>query len=130
MEGEVEAADQHEDDGDRIDGGTVEVCEACVMRADAREADGRHHVHDGVFPFHACQMVGDRAGDGDAEIDDVERLGRVGDAGRQAVLLEGARRLGLDDLRAAHAEQRENGHGQHDEAHAADPREEAAPAVQ
>ena len=75
---------------------------------------GRHHVHDGVFPFHACQMVGDRAGDGDAEIDDVERLGRVGNAGRQAVLLEGARRLGLDDLRAAHAEQRENGHGQHD----------------
>ena len=63
------------------------------------------------------------------EVHRVQRLGGAGDARRQALVLHRARRLGAHDLMAAHAQQRQNGHGQHQDAHAADPDQRGAPQV-
>ena len=99
------------------------------MCGNARKTHRRHHVHDGVAPVHAGEMVGNCTGNGNAEVNEVERACSFCNAGRKTRFLEGPARLCLHDLSAADAEQRQNGDGHDDDAHAAQPGKKASPAV-
>ena len=59
-----------------------------------------------------------------------EGLGGLGDAGRELLVLHRARRLGLEELHAADPQQRQDRDRQHDDSHAAEPLQRAAPHVQ
>ena len=58
-----------------------------------------------------------------------QRLGGLGDARRQLGVLHRAGRFGAVHLHAADAQQRQDGHRQHDDAHAAQPVQRVAPQV-
>jgi hypothetical protein len=107
----------------------VEVAEAGVVRREAAQRQRRAHVHEGVRPAHAAPAVGEEARQRQREVQQVQRLGGVGDARRQLGFLERSRRLRLEHLRAADAEHRQDRHRQHQDAHAADPLQEVAPDV-
>ena len=123
---ELGAGNQHEDDADQLDGGAVEVADAGVVGRKAAEGDGGEAVADGVEQAHAGQPVGGGAGDGEAEIDVPQGLGRFGDARRQLGILDRAGNFGAVQQHAADAEHGQHRHRQHDDAHAAQPLQELA----
>ena len=86
-------------------------------------------VADRVEPVHARELERDDAGHRDQEVDEPQRLRRLRDARRELLVLDRTRRLGLVELHAADAEQRQDGDHQHDDAHAAEPAERVTPEV-
>ena len=126
---EVHAGNQHEDDGDRFDGRRVEIAEARVVGREAAEAHCRKGMADRVEPLHAGPLVGQHAGHRDADIDKPEAFRRLGDARGHLGILHRPRRLGLEHLPAADAEQRQDRDGQHDQAHAPQPNQLVSPQV-
>ena len=74
-------------------------------------------------------MVGNRTGNGNSEVDEVERSRGFCNAGSKTCFLERTARLRLHDLSAANAEKRKDGDGHDDDAHAAQPGKKASPAV-
>ena len=130
MRREIEACRQHEGDSHGLDRLRVEVGEARVARGEAAQAHGREAVDDRVHPRHAGQAERDDAREGHDRIHRPEPLGGVADSRRELGVLHAARALRLEELAAAHAQERQDGHRQDDDPHAADPDHERAPDVE
>ena len=118
---EADSRERHEDDRDAFDGRAVEVAEARVMGGKTADGHRGEGMADGVEGVHASEPVGDAAGGGEAQVDEPQRLGRLGDARRELGVLDRPRRLGAIELHSADAEHRQHRHRQHDDAHAAEP---------
>ena len=121
VQGEADAGQRHEDDCDAFDGRAVEVAQARVTGGEAADGHRGECVADRVEGVHAGEPVGDAASGGEAEVDEPQRLGRLGDARRELGVLDRPRRLGAIELHSADAEHRQHRHCQHDDAHAAEP---------
>ncbi len=117
----IDRRQKHEHHRDHVDQRAVEITHAGVVGREAADRDGRKGVADRIEHAHAGQPVGQAAGNGQAQIDVPQRLGRLGDARRQLAVLHRAGRLGPVQLHATDAEHRQYRDRQHDDAHAAEP---------
>src|SRR5688500_17708624 len=105
------------------------MAEARVVRREAAERQRRKRVHHRVEAAHAAEPVTKRARRRDADVHEPQRLRRILDARGEPALLEWPRRLRIEDLAAADAEQRQYRDGEHDEPHAAEPLQKTAPEI-
>jgi hypothetical protein len=121
MQREVHPAQQHEHDRDRFDHRAVEVADTGVVGRKAADGDGRERMRDGVEDLHPRRPVGRCAGHRQTDVDKPEIACRLRNAGSQLGILHGTGHLGSEELHAADTEQREDGHGQYDDAHATKP---------
>ena len=121
MQRETNTADQHEHGGDNVDGRAVPVRHGRIVGGEAAGGNSAETVANGIEHSHAGQPVGQRAGDGDGQVDVPQRLGGLGDARRQLGLLHRAGDFRLVQLHATNAQHRQDRHRQHDNAHAAQP---------
>ena len=99
----------------------VEVAEADVM---CRETAGRHggkRVSDGVEQAHAGRPVRGGAGHSETQIDRPQGARGLLDARRHLGVLDRPRRLGAQQLHATDTQQRQDRHGQNDDAAATQP---------
>ena len=129
IQGEVAARAEHEHQRDRLHQRRVVIAQALVVRRQPAQAHRGEHVHERFLRRHAGQPVGQRTGQREQHVDAPQALGRLGHARGELGVLHRAGRLGLEELAAAHAQQRQHGHGQDQDAHAADPLHEGAPHV-
>ena len=58
MEGEIDPGNEHEDDGDQLDGVAVEKTDAGVMGRETADGNGGEGMTDGVEDGHARHPVG------------------------------------------------------------------------
>src|SRR5690606_14751901 len=121
MQGKVDPGEDHEQQADQLDRRAVVIADAGVMAGEAANGHGGETVADGSEQRHDGQPVGDRAGQGQATIDEPQYLGGFGDARGELVFLQRARHFRPVQLHAADAQQRQYRHGQHDDPHAAEP---------
>jgi hypothetical protein len=105
------------------------MAETGIVAGEAAQAHGRKGVHDGIEPVHPGPVQAKDAQHGDNSVNAPEALGGLRHARGQLRVLHRSRRLGLEHLAAADAEQRQDRHRQHDQAHAAEPDHHAAPEV-
>ena len=126
---EVEHRDHHEDHQHRFDRRRIEAGDARVTGREPAQGHRRKRVTDRLVPGHPQGLERQDAQDGQSGIQQPEVLGRLGDARRELRFLDRPGRLGLVELHAAHAQDREDGDRQHDDAHAAVPVQGVAPQV-
>ena len=91
------------------------------MRRIAAGGDRRETVRDGVERRHAGPPVGERAGDGDRDVDAAQLLRGPRDARRELRVLDRPRRFGAHELHAADAQHRQQRDSEHDHADTAEP---------
>ena len=121
VQGEIDPGDEHEHHGDGLDGHAVEVADAGVMGGEAADGHGGEGVSDGVEGVHAGGPVGQCAQDGEGYVDEPQGACRLADARGQLAVLHGAGGFGAVELHATDAQHGQDGHRQHDDAHAAEP---------
>ncbi len=81
---------------------------------------------DGIEQGHARHPVRQGAEGGEQQIDEPERLGRLGDTRGDLVVLDRPRNFGAIELHAPDAEQRQYGYRQHYDPHAPQPLQQLA----
>ena len=124
MQAEIDARDNHEEDGDRLHRGTGEVAKARVVGRKAADGHGGEGMANGVEWRHSREPVRQSASQRDAEVNQPQRLCGFGDAWPELRILDRSRRLGAVKLHAAHSQHRQHGNRQHDDAHAPQPLQE------
>ena len=77
---EVDAADEHEGYCNPLDGGRLEMADACVVRREPARGDGRKGVAHGVKAVHARKEEARGAGYGKEQVDRPNPVGRSGNA--------------------------------------------------
>ena len=126
MEGEVHPGDDHEDDQHAVDVSAVEPGDARVPRG---ESPGRHRaedVVDGVEDAHAAEEEEDETRNRDDDVDQPEGAGRLRDP-RLQLVLDRPRDLRPEELPPSHPEKGEDGDGEDDDPHPAQPLGHGAP---
>ncbi|MNG89828.1 hypothetical protein D3C79_487060 [compost metagenome] len=126
MQGEVDAGQQQEQHSDQVDGRAVEETYAGIVSREAAHRQGGEGVADGIEQRHPRHPVGQGTEGGQQQVDEPERLGRLGDARGHLVVLDRPRDLGAIELHAPDAEQGQNGHRQHYDPHASQPLQQLA----
>ncbi len=111
----------------QLDGQGIEVPDAGVVGGEAPEGQRRKSVAHGIEPIHAGESQGNDARRREPRVHRPQQFGGLPDARRQFAVLHGAGHFGAIDLHPAHAEHGQDGHGEHDDAHAAEPGEEMPP---
>src|SRR5690606_13646230 len=91
---ESHGTQQHENDGDEIDQGTVEKADTGVVGREASGGDGGKGVADGIEEAHAGRPICQGAEYRQTQINVPECLGGLGDARSQLVVLDGPGSLG------------------------------------
>ncbi len=121
MQRKVDPRNKHEQHGDRVNQGTVEIPHVRVVSGKSADGHRAEAMAKRIEEGHAGRPVRQQARDGDACVDIPERLGRLRDFRRQLRVLDRTRRFGSIELHAADAEHRQNGDGKHDDPHSAEP---------
>ncbi|VTR71275.1 hypothetical protein DESC_920014 [Desulfosarcina cetonica] len=129
MQGEVDAGQQHEQGDDPIDVNAVKIGHGGILGGKAARGHGGEGVVQGIEERHAANHQQRRLGNGEQRVHLPENHGRVADA-RFELVRHRAGHLGLVELHAADAQKGQNGDGEHDDAHAPQPLNEAAPEQQ
>ncbi len=119
--GEIHRRQQHEYDQHELDGGRIEIPDAGIMRGKTAQPHRGKGVADRIQPIHSRQLQRHDTCQRDTCINQPKVARRLGDARRERGILHRPRRLSLEQLASADAEQRQYGHRQHDDAHAAQP---------
>ncbi|MNH10031.1 hypothetical protein D3C79_694960 [compost metagenome] len=126
VQGKVDAGQQQEQHRDQVDGRAVEEADAGIVGREAPHRQGGEGVTDGIEQGHAGHPVGQGAERRQQQIDEPERLGRLGDARGDLVVLDRPRDLGTVELHAPDTEQRQDGDRQHYDPHAPQPLQQLA----
>ena len=129
VQGKVDAGQDHEDDDDRVDVNTVVVGNRSVAGGESAGGHGGKGVAECIIQAHAAQQQQHDLRQRHESVDLPEDHGRVADARFEFVRHRGGN-LGLVKLHAADAQKRQDRDREHDDAHAAQPLDEAAPEQQ
>ncbi len=121
MDGEIDAARQHEDDGDELDQRAVEIGETGIMGREAAGGDGGEGMADGVEETHPGEPERQCAGAGQADIEHPQRTCRLRDPGRGFLVLGDPGGLRPIQLHPADAHERQDRDGEDDDAHSPEP---------
>ena len=125
-QGEVGRGQEHEEGCGIFDGGGVEVGHGLRVGGEAPGGDGGKAVIDGIEEGHAAEVVGEDAAAGDEKIDRPEPMGGGRDARMEFAHLQSGG-FGREEFLLADAHGGEDGEGEKDDAHTANPVGEAAP---
>ena len=101
--------------------GLAKIADAGVVRRIAARGHGGERVADRVEQRHPRGPVGQHTGRREQQVDEPQGLGGAGDARRELRVLHRPWSLGLEELHAADAEQRQQRDGEHHDADAAEP---------
>ena len=129
MQGKVDAGQHHEDDDDRVDVNAVVVGNRSVAGGESAGGHGGKGVAERIVKAHAAQQQQHDLRQRHESVDLPEDHGSVADA-RFELVRHRAGNLGLVELHAADAQKRQDRDRKHDDAHAAQPLDEAAPEQQ
>ncbi len=105
------------------------MTDAGVIGRKTAEGQRRESMTDCVEPIHAGEPQRHDARRCQSGIYRPQQLGGLPDARRELAVLHRSGHLGAVNLHAAHAQHRQDGHGQHDDAHAAEPAQQVAPQI-
>ena len=117
---EIDRGQHRKDDDDPFNGGGVIGGNGGIFNGEAAGREGGKGVGDGIEPRHPRNTQCDGLGNGEAEIEGVEDLRRVAEAGHKAGL-NGAGALGVHQKHRAAAQVGHQRQEQHQYAHAAHP---------
>ena len=92
-----------------------------VVGGKSTEAYRCEHVNDALEGIHSRQPITDKTRKRERDVDTPQPLGRIGDTRCQPRLFHGAGKFRTKDLRAAYAEHWQNGNGEHQNTHTANP---------
>ena len=121
MEREIDPGDQQKHNRNHLDQRTVEIPHAGIMGGKTTNCDCRKRVTDGIEKAHARSPVGQRAGNGQPQINVPERLGRFGNTRRQFGILHRPRRFRAIELHTTDTQHWQYRNSQHDDSHATQP---------
>ena len=119
-QGEVERAEQHENDGDDLAGGQAVGSDAGVAHGEAAGAGRGKRRQQGIVKGHPRQAQGQGLRPGEGNVDAVQDPGGEGRLGHQ-LGGDGAGGLRLDQHLGPPAHLGQEGQGEDQHAHAADP---------
>ena len=119
-QGKVDTGEEHKDDDNPVDDQAVVCADAGVLDREAAGGDGGKGVDHRVVQGHSGKAQAEHLRRGQADVDGVEDLGRVPQAGGQ-LALDGPGRFRPHQIDAALPQLGEQGQGQHQHANAAHP---------
>ena len=126
---EIERCKDLKHDQNELDTQRLEVTDAGVVGRKSAERQRRKSVAHGVEPIHAGTLEARDAGDGEAGVHRPQELRRLLDPRGELGVLHGPRHPGAVDLHPSDPQQRQDGHGEHDDSHAAEPAQQVAPQI-
>jgi len=126
VENEVGAGQQHEHGHHAVHKRGIKLPDAGILRGKTARGHRGEGVRQRVEQVQAAAHQQNGFDDGEDRVDQPDDLGGLGDA-RRDLVHGGARGFGLDQLQAAHSQQRQDGHGEHHDAHSSQPMSEGAP---
>ena len=123
---EVESGHNHKNGDDPVDKGRIIGAHAGISRREAAGGQCSEGVGERIEEVHAAEHKQNGLQNGEPQIDKPEYFCGLGDFGGDFIQRR-AGGFGADQLNAAHAQEGEDCHGEHHDAHAAEPVGQGAP---
>ena len=129
MRGEVHTAPKREKHDRPFDGQRIKISDAGIVCRKTAQRHRRHRVAKRVKPAHPRKMQRQKSRRRRHCIEEPKFLCHLRNARCHLAFFVHSRNFGLEELRSAHAQHRQNRDRQHDDTHAAQPVEHMPPKI-